>query len=308
MKRKSSDIIPRVLEVILGLVFVFSAIVKMFDMDKFEIYIYSYHFFSLNFSFLVARAAIICEIVLGIGLITNWFHKLMWWGGFLMLAGYTLLLVYAQVKGRTDNCHCFGDILQLNPWQSIIKNLILMVLFSFIYRIKGVRFRKDWLVLISSTVAVSAAVFLISPPDNYMPSYKPQNDLQTELFYESLHQEPLDTINLIEGKKVVCFFSTGCDFCKMAAHKLSLMQDYYGFPAEDVFCIFMGKPEKVDKFFNDAESTHYNYLVFKDIKRLLQINNGVFPIIVFLQDGKVIHEYELRNMNETEIKAFFQSE
>ena len=64
------------LKVLLGLVFIVSAVLKLFDMDKFEIYIYSYHFFSLNFSFLVARAAIIVELVLGIGLIFNCLHKL----------------------------------------------------------------------------------------------------------------------------------------------------------------------------------------------------------------------------------------
>ena len=107
------------LKVFLGLLFIVSAVLKIADMDRFEIYVYSYHFFSLNFSFLVARAAIIVELALGIGLISNCFHKLMWWGSVLMLVGYTGLLVYALVLGRTDNCHCFGDYLQFNPWQSI---------------------------------------------------------------------------------------------------------------------------------------------------------------------------------------------
>ena len=59
-------ILPIALKVLLGIVFIVSAVLKIFDMDKFEIYVYSYRFFSLNFSFLVARAAIIAELVLGI--------------------------------------------------------------------------------------------------------------------------------------------------------------------------------------------------------------------------------------------------
>ena len=62
-----------------------SAVLKLFDMDQFEIYIYSYHFFSINASFMVARLAIILELVLGIGLISNCLHKLMWWGSVAML-------------------------------------------------------------------------------------------------------------------------------------------------------------------------------------------------------------------------------
>ena len=73
---KLKEIAPIALKVLLGLVFIVSAVLKVIDMDQFEIYIYSYHFFSLNFSFLVARAAIIVELVLGIGLVSNTLHKL----------------------------------------------------------------------------------------------------------------------------------------------------------------------------------------------------------------------------------------
>ena len=83
------------LKVLLGLVFIISAVLKILEMDRFEIYIYSFHFFSLNFSYLVARAAIIVELVLGIGLIANYLHKLMWWGSMVLLLGYSLLLLYA---------------------------------------------------------------------------------------------------------------------------------------------------------------------------------------------------------------------
>ena len=93
------------LKVLLGLVFVVSAVLKVVDMDKFEIYVYSYHFFSLNASFFVARMAIVLELVLGFGLISHCFHKLMWWGSMAMLGGYSLLLIYALVMGRTDSCH-----------------------------------------------------------------------------------------------------------------------------------------------------------------------------------------------------------
>ena len=84
---KVRKIAPYALQAVLGLVFIFSAIMKVIGMDRFEIYIYSYHFFSLNFSFLVARAAIIAELVLGIGLVSNCFHKLMWWGSVFEFPG-----------------------------------------------------------------------------------------------------------------------------------------------------------------------------------------------------------------------------
>jgi uncharacterized membrane protein YphA (DoxX/SURF4 family) len=298
--------LSKILKILLGILFIVSAILKIADMDKFEIYIYSYHFFSLNFSFLVARAAIIAELVLGIGLVSNCFHKLIWWGSVLMLIGYTGLLVYALAIGRTDNCHCFGDYLQFNPWQSIIKNVVLLGLFALIYKVKGWRFKYDRLVLVGVILASGIAVFAVSPPDNYTPSYNASHDLQVELFNEALQDPPLDKLGLQEGKKVVGIFSSGCEYCMMTAQKLSLMQSYYGFPEEDVLYVFMGTEEGVEQFFETTESTRYPYVIYDDVIRLLKINNGVFPVLVMLENGQVIHEYGFRNMKEEEIKTFFQ--
>ena len=304
--KKTKDILPIVLKVALGVVFIVSAVLKIIDMDQFEIYVYSYHFFSLNFSFLVARAAIIAELVLGIGLVSNCFHKLMWWGSVTMLIGYTLLLIYAQLIGRTDNCHCFGDVLQFNPWQSIIKNVVLMTLFALIYKMKGRRFRNDWLVLAGTVVVSTAAVFIVSPPDNFTSAYKPQQNLNVDLFDEAMQQPPLDELNLNDGKKVVCFFSTACDYCQMSAHKLSLMQQFYGFPAENICYIFMGSEEGKARFYELSQSQTYQDVIYEDVVNLLKITNGVFPVIVLMDNGTIVHEYEFRSMQEKEIREFME--
>ena len=291
----------------MGLVFIVSAVLKVVDMDRFEIYIYSYHFFSLNLSFLVARAAIILELFLGIGLITNSLHKVYWWGSMAMLVGYTLLLIYALVLGRTDSCHCFGDYLQLDPKQSILKNVVLMLLFLLIYRMQEWKTPFRWLILCLAVMASTIAVFVISPPDNYTPNYEPEHNLQTELFNEMLDDEPLDSLDLREGKQVICFFSTGCEYCQMAAQKLSLMQQFYGFPAENITYVFMGNEEGVAEFFGQTDSLAYRHVLYKDVVRLLKAINGNFPAIVFMDNGEVVHEYGFRNMREEEIKAFFSS-
>ena len=292
------------LKVLLGLVFIVSAVLKILDMDKFEIYIYSYHFFSLNFSFLVARLAIILELVLGIGLVSHTLHKLYWWGSMAMLGGYTLLLIYALTLGRTDSCHCFGDFLQLDPKQSLIKNGVFMLLFLLIYRMESWKTPFRWLLLCLTVMISAIAVFVISPPDNLTSNSDPEQNLQTELFYEMLDDAPLEALNLREGKQVVCFFSTGCEVCQMAAHKLSLMQQFYGFPPENVTCLFMGNEEGMAKFCEESESVLYRNVLYPDVTLLLKAVNGNLPTIVFLEDGAVVHEYGFRNMNEAEIKSF----
>lgn len=299
-------IVPYLLQVVLGLVLIFSAIMKVVGMDRFEIYIYSYHFFSLNFSFLVARAAIITELVLGIGLLSRCFHRLMWWGSVAMLGCYTLLLFYALILGRTDSCHCFGDILQFNPWQSLLKNAVMLGAFALIYNNESRRFKNDWLALAAVTLVASAAVFVVSPPDNFTHDYNPERNLNEELFFEALNDTPLDTLHLTQGRQVVGLFSTGCELCQMSAHKLSLMQQYYGFPAENVTFVFIGTEEGIERFYEMSEAARYRSVLYEDAVRFLIISDGMLPTLVFMEDGEVIHEYGFRNMKETEIREFFK--
>ena len=300
----SNSLGKSVLKVLLGLVFIVSAVLKLIDMDSFEIYIYSYHFFSLNASFIVARLAIILELVLGICLVSHTLHKMYWWGSMAMLGGYTLLLIYALTLGRTDSCHCFGDFLQLDPKQSLIKNAVLMLFFLLIYRMESWKTPFRWLILCLTVMASTIAVFVISPPDNLTSNADPEQNLQVELFDAMLDDAPLDSLNLHMGKQVVCFFSTSCDYCQMAAHKLSLMQQFYGFPKENITYLFMGNEEGVASFYEQSESAWYRDMLYPDVARLLKAINGNFPVIVFLEDGEVVHEYGFRNMNEAEIKAY----
>jgi uncharacterized membrane protein YphA (DoxX/SURF4 family) len=293
------------LKVLLGLVFIVSAILKVVDMDKFEIYIYSYHFFSLNFSFIVARLVIILELVLGIGLVSHCLHKLMWWGSVAMLLGYTLLLIYALTIGRTDSCHCFGDFLQLNPKQSLVKNGVLMLLFLPIFKMESWKTPFRWLILVLAVMASSIGVFVASPPDNLTSNSNPEQNLQVELFEDMLDTAPLDSLHLREGKQVVCFFSTSCEYCQLAARKLSLMQQFYGFPKENITCLFMGDEEGIAGFYEQSESVQYRDVLYPDVARLLKAVNGNLPVIAFVEDGNLVYECGFRDMNEAEIKAFF---
>lgn len=292
------------LKVLLGLVFIVSAVLKVFDMDRFEIYVYSYHFFNLNFSFFVARAAIILELVLGIGLLSQTMHKLYWWGSVAMLGGYSLLLIYALTLGRTDSCHCFGDYLQLDPKQSLVKNGVLLVLFLLIYKMESWRTPFRWLILIIAIMASSIGIFVASPPDN-LAKMDPAHNLQVELFDEMLDEAPLDSLHLDEGKQIVCFFSAGCEYCQTAARKLSLMQQFHGFPRERVTYLFMGGEAEVSRFYELSESERYREVIYPD-SRMLKAVSGNLPTIVLMDNGEVVKECGLRDMQEDEIKAFFE--
>jgi hypothetical protein len=153
-------------------------------------------------------------------------------------------------------------------------------------------------------MASSIAVFVISPPDNLTSNSNPEQNLQTEFFNEMLDDAPLDALNLREGKQVICFFSTSCEMCQMAAHKLSLMQQFYGFSKENITYLFMGNKEGIAGFYDQSESVHYRDVLYPDVTRLLKAVQGNLPVIVFLEDGNVVYECGFRNMDEEEVKTF----
>jgi len=165
-----------------------------------------------------------------------------------------------------------------------------------------------WLILIIAIMASSIGVFVASPPDNMTSNSDPEQNLQMELFDAMLDVEPLNALNLREGKQVVCFFSTSCEYCQLAAHKLSLMQRFYGFPTEKITFVFMGNEESVLRFYEQSESARYRDIIYRDVARMLKAVNGHLPTIVLMENGVVVHEYGFRNMDESEIKDFFLDE
>ena len=69
------SIVALVLRVLLAAVFIVSAVAKLFAIDDFELYIFSYGFFSLNVSYLVARLCIAAEFLVGLFLALGWWAR-----------------------------------------------------------------------------------------------------------------------------------------------------------------------------------------------------------------------------------------
>ena len=92
----------------------------------------------------------------------------------------------------------------------------------------------------------------------------------------------------------------------MSAHKLSLMQQFNAFPSENVCYVFMASNEGVNRFYEISQSAYYQSVIYDDAVSLVKITNGVFPVILLLENGEMVHEYEFRSMNEKEIERFMK--
>lgn len=129
-----------VVKILLGMMFLVSAVSKFVTIDTFEMYIFSFGIFSLNVSYFVARLAIAFELVLAAALISHRYHRFTVLMSLLFLLCFTVFLTYAHLIGRSDSCHCFGELMPLDPVQSILKNAVLILLLVFVLRFA----RHDW--------------------------------------------------------------------------------------------------------------------------------------------------------------------
>lgn len=123
-----------VVRILLGALFIVSAILKLFTIDTFEIYVYSFHVLSFTLTAVAARCLIALEFVTGCFLVAKTQYRWVWWVATLMTAGFTLFLVYVVLFRNDANCHCFGELIPVEPLHSIFKNIAILALLVFTYK------------------------------------------------------------------------------------------------------------------------------------------------------------------------------
>ena len=124
--------------VIVGLLFIFSGLVKAIDplglsykmQEFFELW--GMHRFN-SWTLLMSVLMNAFEIIAGFALLLGWRIKLFSWLLLLLIVFFTFLTGYAYLSGKFKSCGCFGDCLPITPKTSFIKDLLLLALISFLF-------------------------------------------------------------------------------------------------------------------------------------------------------------------------------
>lgn len=129
---------------VVGMLFIFSGLVKANDplglsykmQEFFEAWgMNGFHDYTLALSILMNAF----EIIAGVAVIIGWRMRLFSWLLLLLILFFTFLTGYASLATNVDgtmkfrSCGCFGDCLPLNPQQSFLKDLILLILIALIF-------------------------------------------------------------------------------------------------------------------------------------------------------------------------------
>ena len=290
----------KIVRVLVGLVFIVSAYFKLESIDSFEIYVYSFGLLSLNNAFLFSRVLISIELLGGLLLIFGIFRKRVIQISIAVLFLFSIFIAYLILVGNKEHCHCFGDVVELSHVSSLVKNLVLAVFLLLVYRGNEVDRRFKYHILATFVLFSFSLPFIISPPDSYFYDRYAKNDSYNK---QLLDEYLLENNELNKGKKILCFFSTGCRFCKLATKKISVIADKIG-DTTIVKYAFLGTEETVSRFFKETNSIHFKYSILES-NRFLRLTKGQMPLILLLENGAVKGEYGYRSIDEDYFLNFF---
>ncbi len=131
--------------ILVGGLFIFSGFIKANDTLGFSYKLEEYFevfkadsglaFFEWFAHISLPLAIIICasEIILGIFLLLGYKRDLTLWLLFAQIAFFTFLTFYSACYNKVTHCGCFGDFVQLKPWESFWKDVALMILITLLF-------------------------------------------------------------------------------------------------------------------------------------------------------------------------------
>jgi uncharacterized membrane protein YphA (DoxX/SURF4 family) len=124
--------------IIVGLLFIFSGLVKANDplglsykmQEFFELWgMTQFNSWTLWLSVFI----IAFEIIAGVALLLGWQMRLFSWLLLLLIVFFTFLTGFAYLSGKFKNCGCFGDCIPISSKTSFLKDIVLTALIIFLF-------------------------------------------------------------------------------------------------------------------------------------------------------------------------------
>ena len=301
-----SNISRLTIRLLLGVFFIGTAVLKLLSIDNFEVYIYSFGLFSYTWTTFFSRLLIFIELMIGISLILKIYFKQIWWLTMLMMVGFTLFLVYAAIFRNDSNCHCFGDLIELNPTQSIFKNIITIALLLFIRKERSYDYKpllKKWLVAITLLLSLAIPFILVPMDVIYNKIYSEKDNVNTVAFYESLGDSTF--VDLRQGRHLINYVLAGCKYCRIGAEKVTMMMDRHGISHDRLKFFIGGSDEAIAKFVEATGTSDYQHWKIP-APEFMAITYGKFPLFVFIEDGKVVKAGDFRILDDGNLVEFLK--
>ena len=313
-----NGIVKNIIRIGIGSVFIIAAILKLITIDEFEIYIYSFNIFSFFVTSILSRLLITGEFVLGLFLIFKIYYRFTWKAILTIQILFTLFLVHVVIFRNDSNCHCFGDLVELSPIQSILKNIIIIGALFFLkprtseteksksFSSQILKFSDSQVLKIVPILSL-IIVLIISPPDSiYKMIYSSEKEISTIDLEESFDEVSRigngngngnGSFNLDENNKMIVIVSSGCKYCKLGVKKLSMIMEREGYDSDDVDIFIWGSPEGIEDFRKETMTEDYRYWHILPNKAI-DITYGRFPIFIWFDKKEIVKIGDFRDLDD----------
>ncbi|WP_420385641.1 DoxX family protein [Roseivirga sp.] len=309
---------------LVGGLFIFSGLIKVNDPVGTQIKLEEYFtvfavdiapFFeqlkplALFFSILLSTL----EVVLGIAILLKYREKLVTTLLLVMIVFFTFLTFYSAYFNKVTDCGCFGDAIKLTPWQSFIKDIVLLVFILILFVGRKVNNQRETakgkhIVVAVSTVFCLTIAFLsinhlpfidfraykegTSIPQAMLPPADNPSEVPKITNYAFWGDESDFTEASLTGKKLLVIVHD-VEHTEMRAYPMlnSLIRSVEN--EVGVAAITASSGSEFENFRHDVQlAIPYYYSDKTLLKTMIRSNPG----LVLLQDGEVVKKWHYNDI------------
>jgi len=202
--------------IILGLIYFISAAAKAFTIIDFTDVVADYGNFNKFILYLIPALIISLEIILSLGFLFQWKLKTLSKFSIFFLIILSLIAIYGKIFLGIENCGCFGSMLKIPFWISIIRNILMFLISYFIYfyteNIFQEKYKTSKLITIFSIGIIFFAYSFYKLKKNYI-----------EITFK-VGKNTKNTFLKSDSDKTLFFiFMPSCKHCQLQTPKVNLL-------------------------------------------------------------------------------------
>ena len=268
-------VLSKVMQILLAVTFIFSAYTKAVGPGFFEITLMDQGLApSRVLAGHMARFFIGLEFALGFLMLLPFYVKQLMQFSFLLLGGFTVHLIYLWAIGDTENCGCFGEMISMTPEQSILKNLVMILVAFVVYKTTQIR-QISKLIPLGFTGATILSMWMFLPMPNH----------QNFPFETFTQFEPKGRVDLSSGEKLIAIFNLDCEHCQEAATELGeLKRQHNDFP--ELYVLFYKEGSTTVERFESITRSSFSHAII-DVNSFFDLIGDSPPRIYYLKNGNV---------------------
>jgi len=288
-------ILVTILRVFLGLVFIASALLKLFPIQAFDARILeTAPFLGWTFSMILARLIIACELVLGIFIVVGWWlRRVVYPLTFTMLGFFTCIIIYSLIRfGNEPNCGCFGELLPFSNIESLLKNIGLIILTLFLFfQAKKQSLKYWWIGFIVLGISIFT-IFML----HKIPLYLDEIELEEpfDARYMNCDYYQIDEKDMFQ-KHLAVFLTTQCPRCKEMAHNLETMHRIY--PLQKVYLFICEDSNATPDNLFEHKNSSFPYAIIPKDTFFNYIPAPYLPFLGIVDSGKFTKVWTGANFN-----------